>query len=102
MKHRDTIKDASGKTGHMIIPELYHLNNCMCASDCIANNQESLHFLRICAPKSLRQQYAEADHLPDARNAISIGKKYGNTHTVYYSPVSVCGTVTPQMICRQP
>jgi hypothetical protein len=102
MKHRDTIKDASGKTGHMIIPELYHLNNCMCASDCVANNQESLHFLRICAPSSLRQQYAEADYLPDARNAVSIGKKYGNSHTVYYSPVSVCGTVTPQMICRQP
>jgi hypothetical protein len=102
MKHRDTIKDASGKTGHMIIPELYHLNNCMCASDCIANNIESLHFLRICVPKSLRQQYAEADHLPDARNAVSIGKKYGNSHTVYYSSVSVCGTVTPQMICRQP
>jgi hypothetical protein len=102
MKHRDTIKDASGKVGHMIIPELCHLNNCLCASDCIANNQESLHFLRICAPKSLRQQYAEADHLPDARNAVSIGKKYGNSHTVYYSPVSVCGTVTPQMICRQP
>ena len=102
MKHRDTIKDASGKVGHMIIPELCHLNNCLCAADCIANNQESLHFLRICAPKSLRQQYAEADHLPDARNAVSIGKKYGNTHTVYYSPVSVCGTVTPQMICRQP
>jgi hypothetical protein len=102
MKHRDSIKDASGKIGHMIIPELYHLNDCMCASDCIANNQESLHFLRICAPKSLRQQYAEADHLPDARNAVSIGKKYGNSHTVYYSPVSVCGTVTPQMICRQP
>jgi hypothetical protein len=75
---------------------------CLCSSDCIANNQESLHFLRICAPKSLRQQYAEADYLPDARNAISIGKKYGNSHTVYYSPVSVCGTVTPQMICRQP
>ena len=102
MKHRDTIKDASGKTGHMIIPELYHYNNCMCASDCIANNQESLHFLRICAPRSLRQQYAEADHLPDARNAVSIGKKYGNSHTVYYSSVSVSGTVTPQMICRQP
>jgi hypothetical protein len=102
MKHRDSIKDASGKIGHMIIPELCHLNNCLCASDCIANNQESLHFLRICAPKSLRQQYAEADHLPDARNAVSIGKKYGNSHTVYYSPVSVCGTVTPQMICRQP
>ena len=102
MKHRDTIKDASGKVGHMIIPELCHLNNCLCAADCIANNQESLHFLRICAPKSLRQQYAEADHLPDARNAVSIGKKYGNTHTVYYSPVSICGTVTPQMICRQP
>jgi hypothetical protein len=102
MKHRDTIKDASGKIGYMIIPELCHLNNCMCASDCIANNQESLHFLRICAPKSLRQQYAEADHLPDARNAVSIGKKYGNSHTVYYSPVSVCGTVTPQLICRQP
>ncbi len=33
----------------MIIPELYHLNNCLCASDCMANNQESLHFLRICA-----------------------------------------------------
>ena len=102
MKHRDTIKDASGKTGHMIIPELNHYNNCMCASDCIANNQESLHFLRICAPRSLRQQYAEADHLPDARNAVSIGKKYGNSHTVYYSSVSVFGTVTPQMICRQP
>ena len=102
MKHRDTIKDASGKTGHMIIPELNHYNNCMCASDCIANNQESLHFLRICAPRSLRQQYAEADHLPDARNAVSIGKKYGNSHTVYYSSVSVSGTVTPQMICRQP
>jgi hypothetical protein len=102
MKHRDAIKDASGKVGHMIIPELYHLNNCLCAADCIANNQESLHFLRICAPKSLRQQYAEADHLPDARNAVSIGKRYGNSHTVYYSPVSVCGTVTPQMICRQP
>jgi hypothetical protein len=102
MKHRDTIKDASGKTGHMIIPELNHLNNCMCASDCLSNNTESLHFLRICAPKSLRQQYAEADHLPDARNAISVGKKYGNSHTVYYSPVSICGTVTPQMICRQP
>jgi hypothetical protein len=102
MKHRDTIKDASGKIGHMIIPELCHLNSCLCAADCIANNQESLHFLRICAPKSLRQQYAEADHLPDARNAVSIGKRYGNSHTVYYSPVSVCGTVTPQMICRQP
>jgi hypothetical protein len=25
MKHRDTIKDASGKVGHMIIPELCHL-----------------------------------------------------------------------------
>jgi hypothetical protein len=35
MKHRDTIKDASGKTGHMIIPELYHLNNCLCASPTI-------------------------------------------------------------------
>ena len=102
MKHRDTIKDASGKVGHMIIPELNHLNNCLCASDCLSNNQESLHFLRICAPRSLRQQYAEADYLPDARNAISIGKKYGNSHTVYYSPVSMCGTVTPQMICRQP
>jgi hypothetical protein len=102
MKHRDAIKDASGKVGHMIIPELCHLNNCLCAADCIANNQESLHFLRICAPKSMRQQYAEADHLPDARNAVSIGKRYGNSHTVYYSPVSVCGTVTPQMICRQP
>jgi hypothetical protein len=102
MKHRDAIKDASGKVGHMIIPELYHLNSCLCAADCIANNQESLHFLRICAPKTLRQQYAEADHLPDARNAVSIGKKYGNSHTVFYSPVSVCGTVTPQMICRQP
>jgi len=67
MKHRDTIKDASGKTGHMIIPELNHLNNCLCASDCLSNNQESLHFLRICAPSSLRQQYAEADYLPDAR-----------------------------------
>ena len=102
MKHRDTIKDASGKVGHMIIPELNHLNNCLCASDCLSNNQESLHFLRICAPRSLRQQYVEADYLPDARNAISIGKKYGNSHTVYYSPVSMCGTVTPQMICRQP
>jgi hypothetical protein len=102
MKHRDTIKDASGETGYMIIPELNHLNNCMCASDCLSNNQESLHFLRICAPSSLRQQYAEAEYLPDARNAVSIGNRYGNSHTVYYSPVSVCGTVTPQMICRQP
>jgi hypothetical protein len=102
MHHRDTIKDASGKVGHMIIPELTHLNNCLCASDCLANNQESLHFLRICIPKYMRQIYIEASYLPDARNAVSVGKKYGNSHTVYYSPVSACGTVTPYMICRQP
>jgi hypothetical protein len=93
MHHRDTIKDASGKVGHIIIPELCHLNNCLCASDYLANNQESLHFLRICIPKYMRQMYIEASYLPDARNAVSVGKKYGNSHSVYYNPVSVCGTI---------
>jgi hypothetical protein len=102
MDNFELIEDKASNVGIPIIPALDHANNCDCQALYMNNNYESLQPVKMCIPRQIAKQYNENPKWPNCFEMGFSAPVYRNISDIFYSEVSVAGTVLPQVIRRQP
>ena len=102
LENNTVIMDKASNVGIPIIPALDHANDCYCQALYMHNNYESLQPVLMCIPKELAKSYSECPRWPNCYEMGYSAPVHRNFSDIFYSEVSIAGTVLPQLVRRQP